>query len=63
MTTFEDINKNIVALSKKYPEHYEVTGFNSKCEQCGNDNDLMVAFTDYKVCGSCTRKNHKKATK
>jgi hypothetical protein len=31
---------------------------NSTCKQCKKDDDLMVAFTDYKVCGKCTRKNH-----
>ena len=33
----------------------------SVCIQCGNDTDLMIAFTAHKVCGKCTRKNHKKA--
>ena len=32
----------------------------SKCVQCGDDNDLLVAFTKHKVCGKCTRKNHLK---
>lgn len=36
---------------------------NSKCQQCGDDSDLMVAFTSHKICGKCTRKNHKKAAK
>ncbi len=35
----------------------------SKCTQCGDTNDLMVIFTDLKICGKCTRKNHKKAIK
>lgn len=34
---------------------------NSTCEQCGNDKDLMVAFTKYPICGKCVKKNHKKA--
>lgn len=33
------------------------------CKQCGDTNDLMIAFTDNQICGKCTRKNHKKATK
>ena len=33
----------------------------SKCVQCGKENDLMVAFTKYKVCGKCVKKNYKKA--
>lgn len=36
---------------------------NSKCKQCGDDSDLMVAFTTHGVCGKCVRKNHLKATK
>ena len=36
---------------------------NSTCIQCGDDNDLLVAFTDNKVCGKCVRANHKKAVK
>lgn len=31
----------------------------STCKQCGDNNDLMVIFTENKVCGKCTRKNHK----
>ena len=31
------------------------------CKQCGNTTDFMVVFTDYPICGKCTRKNHKKA--
>ena len=34
----------------------------SKCEQCGQSVDLLTAFTKYKVCGKCTRKNNKEAT-
>lgn len=34
----------------------------SKCEQCGKDVDLLTAFTKHKICGKCTRKNHKKVT-
>jgi hypothetical protein len=33
----------------------------SKCKQCGDDTDLMVAFTKVKVCGKCVRKNYRKA--
>ena len=29
-----------------------------KCKQCGSDQDLMIAFTKYQICGKCTRKNH-----
>jgi len=36
---------------------------NSTCTQCGDDSDLLVAFTAVKICGKCTRKNHKKAVK
>jgi ribosome-binding protein aMBF1 (putative translation factor) len=32
-----------------------------RCEQCGKDTDLMLAFTKYQVCGDCTRYNHKHA--
>ena len=35
----------------------------STCEQCKKDDDLMVAFTNSKVCGKCTRKNHKAVLK
>ena len=35
----------------------------SKCVQCGNENDLMVAFTKHKVCGKCVKKNYKKVVK
>lgn len=35
----------------------------SGCEDCGSDADLMIAFTDHKVCGKCTRKKHKSLTK
>ena len=34
-----------------------------KCEQCGDDTDLLLAFTAHKVCGKCTRANHRKAVK
>lgn len=34
-----------------------------KCAQCGEDKDLMVAFSKYQICGKCTRKNHKKTMK
>jgi predicted nucleic acid-binding Zn ribbon protein len=34
-----------------------------KCEQCGDDTDLMLTFTAHKICGKCTRKNHRKAVK
>jgi len=35
----------------------------SKCVQCGKENDLMVAFTKHKVCGKCVKKNYKKVVK
>jgi hypothetical protein len=31
------------------------------CEQCGQF-DLMILVTKFNICGSCTRKNQKKAT-
>ena len=34
---------------------------NSKCVQCGDDNDLMAAFSRLKVCGKCAKKNHRDA--
>ena len=33
----------------------------SVCVQCGDDSDLMVAFTDVKVCRKCVRKNYLRA--
>jgi NMD protein affecting ribosome stability and mRNA decay len=33
----------------------------SKCVECGNENDLMVAFTKHKICGKCVKKNYKQA--
>jgi NMD protein affecting ribosome stability and mRNA decay len=33
----------------------------SKCVQCGSEDDLMVAFTKHKICGECVKKNHKQA--
>ena len=33
------------------------------CVNCGDDSDLLVAFTAHKVCGKCTRKAHAKAVK
>jgi len=35
----------------------------STCKQCGDDNDILTAFTADKICGKCTRKNHRKAVK
>lgn len=34
----------------------------SVCVVCGDDSDLLVAFTKYKICGECARKNYLKAT-
>jgi ribosomal protein S27AE len=34
-----------------------------KCKQCGDDSDLLVAFTKHQICGRCTKQNHKKAVK
>lgn len=31
----------------------------SICTKCGNSDDLLTAFTDHKVCGKCSRNNHK----
>jgi hypothetical protein len=36
---------------------------NAKCEQCGQELDLLTAFTKYQVCGKCVRANHRKAVK
>lgn len=33
------------------------------CKHCGKDVDLMVAFTQFQVCGECSRKAHKGLTK
>jgi hypothetical protein len=33
----------------------------SKCIQCKNEDDLMVAFTKHKICGECVKKNYKQA--
>ncbi len=33
------------------------------CVKCGKDIDLLVNFTQYRVCGTCTRKLHKEVTK
>jgi len=33
---------------------------NTKCIQCGKEVDLLVAFTAHKICGKCTRANHRK---
>jgi len=33
----------------------------SRCVQCGDDNDLMTAFSRWRVCGKCARKNHRDA--
>jgi hypothetical protein len=35
----------------------------SKCVQCGDDSDLMVAFTKSKVCIKCVEDNFRKAMK
>jgi len=35
----------------------------SKCQQCGEDTDLLAQFTSAGVCGKCARKNHRKATR
>ena len=35
----------------------------SKCKQCGDDNDLFTAFTKYQICLKCTKQNHRKAVK
>jgi hypothetical protein len=35
----------------------------SKCKQCGDDNDLFTAFTKYQICLKCTKQNYKKAVK
>lgn len=32
---------------------------NSKCNQCGEDSDLLTAFTREGVCGKCARANHR----
>jgi hypothetical protein len=35
----------------------------SKCKQCGDDSDLMVAIGRHEVCGKCIRKNYLKAVR
>ena len=35
----------------------------STCIQCGDDSDLMTAFSAYKVCLKCCRANHRKAAR
>ena len=35
----------------------------SVCVQCGDDSDLMVALTKFKICGKCVRKNYREAVK
>jgi len=35
----------------------------AKCVQCGNENDLLVAFTRVKICGKCIRKNQQNIAK
>lgn len=46
-------------------EHSETNQvkINTQCVQCGDDSDLMVAFTKHQVCGKCTRKNYKQVVK
>lgn len=34
---------------------------NLVCLECGDDNDLMIAFTKYQVCGACTNAGYNKA--
>ena len=34
-----------------------------KCEQCGQELDLLTVFTRYQICGKCVRINHRKAVK
>ena len=41
----------------------KANAISATCQQCGNADDLMLIFTKHKVCGKCTRKNHKKLTK
>jgi len=31
----------------------------NKCKQCGQDNDLLTAFTKYQVCRKCSKENHR----
>lgn len=35
----------------------------AKCNQCGEELDLLTAFTKYQVCGKCTRLNHRRVAK
>ena len=42
---------------------WEESVVKTKCEQCGDETDLLTNFTKYQVCGKCTRKNHKSLTK
>ncbi len=35
----------------------------NKCQQCGEDTDLLAQFTKYGVCGKCARAIQRKATR
>ena len=37
--------------------------YHNACESCGNTVDLLTQFTRNGVCGACTRKAHRKATR
>jgi len=51
-----------VALSQTEQSGKDRT-MNSKCQQCGQELDLLTAFTKYQICGKCVRTNHRKAVK
>lgn len=42
-----------------YEKAIKAKSLDSTCEQCGLEIDLLTAFTKNKVCGVCSRKNHK----
>lgn len=45
------------------PEWEKTMQFLHLCKNCGKEADLMVAFTQFQVCGDCVRKAHKGLTK
>jgi ribosomal protein S27AE len=61
-----DMSVLINGLNKAKDEgenEVKIRDLNATCSQCGEDIDLLTAFTEHKICGKCTRKNHKQVTK
>jgi hypothetical protein len=48
-------------LFPEIPQEQYKREYEAKCKQCGNDLDLLSAFTIYNVCSKCCKKNHKAA--